>query len=68
MDMFVITPKGQIMTNDNVCLTYRQQKLGVIKMLKNRNATTSNVMLAQCASDSSQLWTYDMDVSVSQLR
>jgi len=22
MDMFVITPKGQIMTNDNVCLTY----------------------------------------------
>ncbi|KAH8348474.1 hypothetical protein KR084_007849 [Drosophila pseudotakahashii] len=61
MDMFVITPKGQIMTNDNVCLTYRQPKLGVIKMLKNRNATTSNVMLAQCASDSSQLWTYDMD-------
>ncbi|KAH8373032.1 hypothetical protein KR009_010612 [Drosophila setifemur] len=61
MDMFVITHKGQIMTNDNVCLTYRQPKLGVIKMLKNRNATASNVMLTQCASDSSQLWTYNMD-------
>ncbi|EDW31460.1 GL10955 [Drosophila persimilis] len=61
MDMFVITPKGQIMTNDNICLAYRPPKQGVIKLLKNRNATTSNVMLTQCAGDASQLWNYDMD-------
>lgn len=63
MDMFVITPKGQIMTNDNVCLTYRPPKAGALKLLRNRNATTSNVMLTQCATEASQQWTYDMDVS-----
>ncbi|XP_034106361.1 LOW QUALITY PROTEIN: polypeptide N-acetylgalactosaminyltransferase 3 [Drosophila nasuta] len=61
MDMFVITPKGQIMTNENVCLTYRPPKQGTLKLLVSRNATTSNVMLMQCAIESSQLWTYDMD-------
>ncbi|EDW08608.1 polypeptide N-acetylgalactosaminyltransferase 3 [Drosophila mojavensis] len=61
MDMFVITPKGQIMTNDNVCLTYRPPKNGAFKLLKNRNATSSNVVLTQCISDPSQQWTYDMD-------
>lgn len=63
MDMFVITPSGKIMTNNNVCLTYSEPKQSMIKMLKNRNATTSNVQLAQCSNDARQLWDYDMDVS-----
>uniref|UniRef100_T1P8U2 Polypeptide N-acetylgalactosaminyltransferase n=1 Tax=Musca domestica TaxID=7370 RepID=T1P8U2_MUSDO len=61
MDIFVITPTGKIMTNNNVCLTYSEPKQSTIKMLKNRNATTSNVQLALCAHDSRQLWDYDMD-------
>ncbi|XP_061395765.1 polypeptide N-acetylgalactosaminyltransferase 3 [Musca vetustissima] len=61
MDIFVITPTGKIMTNNNVCLTYSEPKQSTIKMLKNRNATTSNVQLALCANDSRQLWDYDMD-------
>lgn len=63
MDIFVITPTGKIMTNNNICLTYSEPKQNVIRMLKNRNATTSNVHLAQCTNDSRQVWTYDMDVS-----
>lgn len=62
MDMYVITAKGQIMTNDNVCLTYSEPKLGVIQQLKSRNLT-SNVQLTQCLNDPRQLWNYDMDVS-----
>ncbi|XP_037945873.1 polypeptide N-acetylgalactosaminyltransferase 3-like [Teleopsis dalmanni] len=61
MDMFVVTPKGQIMTNDNVCLTYSEQKHGIIKLLKSRNATTSNVQLTQCFDEPKQHWIYDMD-------
>ncbi|XP_067632156.1 polypeptide N-acetylgalactosaminyltransferase 3 [Eurosta solidaginis] len=60
MDMFVITPKGQIMTNDNVCLTYSEPRLGIIQQLKSRNITT-NVQLTQCLDDPRQLWIYDMD-------
>nr|XP_014088593.1 polypeptide N-acetylgalactosaminyltransferase 3 [Bactrocera oleae] len=60
MDMYVITPKGQIMTNDNVCLTYSEPKLGVIQQLKSRNLT-SNVQLTQCLEDPRQFWSYDMD-------
>ncbi|TMW41044.1 hypothetical protein DOY81_013875 [Sarcophaga bullata] len=61
MDIFVITPTGKIMTNNNICLTYSEPKQSVIKMLKNRNATTSNVHLTQCSNDPRQLWNYDMD-------
>ncbi|XP_054739209.1 polypeptide N-acetylgalactosaminyltransferase 3 [Anastrepha obliqua] len=60
MDMFVITPKGQIMTNDNECLTYSEPKLGVIQQLKSRNLTT-NVQLTQCLDRPQQYWNYDMD-------
>lgn len=63
MDIFVITPTGKIMTNNNVCLTYSEPKQSVIKMLKNRNATTSNVHLGHCSNDTRQLWSYDLDVS-----
>lgn len=64
-DMFVITPSGQIMSNENVCLTYHQPKHGVRDRLKNQNsnATVSNVKLVQCTDDSNQYWQYDMDVS-----
>ncbi|EDW04997.1 GH10386 [Drosophila grimshawi] len=51
------------MTNDNVCLTYSPPKQGALKLLRNRNATISNVMLTQCAIEPSQQWTYDMGVS-----
>ncbi|XP_017483351.1 PREDICTED: polypeptide N-acetylgalactosaminyltransferase 3, partial [Rhagoletis zephyria] len=60
MDMYVVTPKGQIMTNDNVCLTYREPKLGVIQQLKSRNLT-SNVQLTMCLDHPRQYWIYDMD-------
>ncbi|KAI8119011.1 Polypeptide N-acetylgalactosaminyltransferase 3 [Lucilia cuprina] len=61
MDIFVITPTGKVMTNNNICLTYNEPKQSVIKMLKNRNATTSNVHLTPCSNDPRQLWNYDMD-------
>uniref|UniRef100_A0A1B0FIL3 Polypeptide N-acetylgalactosaminyltransferase n=1 Tax=Glossina morsitans morsitans TaxID=37546 RepID=A0A1B0FIL3_GLOMM len=62
MDIYVITPSGKVMTNNNICLTYSEPKQSVIQMLKNRNATTTNVQLTQClANDSRQLWDYDLD-------
>lgn len=63
MELYVITPEGQIKTNDNICLTYSEPKRANVKLLKARNITSTNVFLTHCHLERQQQWIYDMSVS-----